>query len=207
MTSIAVGVVAHPIRKAMAHELAERTYAEVLTYDNDGVGEQANHQAVLEQLLEYGTDWVVCLEDDALPCADFRTRLIETLDHAPAGVVSLYLGTGRWAGTSPRHHERVVRGLVEDADRHGARWITAEALWHAVGVAIPRERAADLLQHLRGSTHPTDEAITDWCRKRHVTVHYTHPSLVDHRDDPRLVRAREQHVPRRAWRFEEAGSP
>ena len=206
MTSVAIGIVAHPSRGAMAHELAERTSAEVLSCDSEGAGEQANHQAALEQLLEYGTEWVVWLEDDAVPCADLRTRLLETLDAAPDGVVSLYLGTGRWAGTAPRQHEQVVRGLIEDADRDGSRWITAGSLWHAVGVAIPRDRVADLLQHLRGSTRPTDEAVSDWCRRHRVAVHYTHPSLVDHRDEPRLVQARERHVPRRAWRFEEATS-
>src|SRR5690606_24577395 len=135
----------------------------------------------------------------------FRAQLDRALEHAPAGIVSLYLGTGRWAGTAPSQHEPVVRGLVEDADRDGAQWITTGALWHAVGVAIPREHAVSLLQHLRGSPRPTDEAITAWCRQRRVAVHYTHPSLVDHRDERRLVHAREQHVPRRAWRFEEAG--
>jgi hypothetical protein len=202
-----VAVVAHPERLTSALLLRDQVQADHVSVDHFGRGEQWNHQEALEALARQPdqADWLVLLEDDAIPCSGFRAQLDRALEHAPAGIVSLYLGTGRWAGTAPSQHEPVVRGLVEDADRDGAQWITTGALWHAVGVAIPREHAVSLLQHLRGSTRPTDEAITDWCRQRRVAVHYTHPSLVDPRDERRLVHAREQHVPRRAWRFEEAG--
>lgn len=203
-----VAVVAHPARLTRALRLRDQVQADHVSVDHFGYGEQWNHQEALECLADArpDADWLVLLEDDAIPCRDLRTRLDQALADAPAGIVSLYLGTGRWAGTVPRQHEQVVRGLIEDADRDGSRWITAGSLWHAVGVAIPRDRVADLLRHLRGSTRPTDEAVSDWCRRHRVAVHYTHPSLVDHRDEPRLVQARERHVPRRAWRFEEATS-
>lgn len=203
-----VAVVAHPARLTRALRLRDQVQADHVSVDELGRGEQWNHQEALEVLARQPeqADWLVLLEDDAIPCSGFRAQLDRALEHAPAGIVSLYLGTGRWAGTVPRQHEQVVRGLIEDADRDGSRWITAGSLWHAVGVAIPREHAAALLRHLRGSTRPTDEAVSDWCRRHRVAVHYTHPSLVDHRDEPRLVQARERHVPRRAWRFEEATS-
>lgn len=203
MTSIAVGIVAHPSRQAMADKLARTVQADALSYDHHAAGERANHQSVIETLLEHDTDWVVLLEDDAVPCPDFRTHLVDALTHAPQGVVSLYLGTGRWAGTAPRHHQQVVRGLVEDADQEGARWITTTALWHAVGVAVRREQAASLLAHLHTSTTPTDEAITAWCRATHTPVHYTWPSLVDHHDGPTVTQHPDQQPRtqgRRAWR-------
>lgn len=203
MTTTAVGIVAHPDRQHMADVLARGVSAEVLSYDHESAGEQANHQATLEALLEHGTDWVVWLEDDAIPCPAFRTHLAKTLADAPPGIVSLYLGTGRWAGTSPPHHEQVVRGLVEDADRDGAQWITTAALWHAVGVAVRRDQAAQLLAYMRASALPTDEAITAWCRATRTPVHYTWPSLVDHYDGP-TVTAHPDMQPRaqgrRAWR-------
>lgn len=203
MTSVAIGIVAHPSRRTMADELARDVQADVLCYDHDNAGEQANHQATLEALLEHDTDWAVWLEDDAIPCADFRDQLVETLDDAPDGIASLYLGRGRWAGTSPRHHEPIVRGLIEDADRDGARWITAGSLWHAVGVAIPRKHGAPLLAHLRTTQAPTDEAITAWCRATRTPVHYAWPSQVDHRDGP-TVTTHPDRQPRtqgrRAWR-------
>jgi hypothetical protein len=176
-----VAVVAHPERLTSALLLRDQVQADHVSVDHFGRGEQWNHQEALEALARQPdqADWLVLLEDDAIPCSGFRAQLDRALEHAPAGIVSLYLGTGRWAGTAPSQHEPVVRGLVEDADRDGAQWITTGALWHAVGVAIPREHAVSLLQHLRGSTRPTDEAITDWCRQRRVAVHYTHPWVLE----------------------------
>lgn len=203
MTSIAVGIVAHPSRRDMALALAERTVAEEVWFDEDSDGEQATHQATLELVLAYDADWAVLLEDDAVPVPNFRDCLIEALATAPLGIVSLYLGTGRWAGTSPRHHEQVVRGLIEDADQEGARWITTGALWHAVGVAIPRTHAATLLAYLRDTVLPTDEAITAWCRATRTPVHYTWPSLVDHHDGPTVTLhpdGQQRTQERRAWR-------
>lgn len=201
--SIAIGIVAHPDRLQQARDLMTWTSANVISLDDKGHGERWNHQNTLAKLLRYRADWYVLLEDDALPGADFHGHLHHYLTTAPSGIVSLYLGTGRWAGTSPPHHERVVRGLIEDADQEGAEWITTGALWHAVGVAIPRTHASSLLAHLRDSPLPTDEAITAWCRATRTPVHYTWPSLVDHHDGPTVTlhpdgQQREQ--PRRAWR-------
>ncbi|WP_159794481.1 hypothetical protein [Puerhibacterium puerhi] len=201
--SVAIAVVAHPARAAMASDLFDAVAGNVLALDVDGRGEQANHQAALEALLDVDADWLVLLEDDAVPAPRFRTQLAAALADAGDAVVSLYLGTGRWAGTIPAAHEPVVRRLVADADAVGARWITADALWHAVGFAVPRRAARELLAHLRADILPTDQAVTSWCQRTATPVRYTWPSLVDHLDGPTVTQhpdGQPRREARRAWR-------
>lgn len=203
----AVAVVAHVARQDQAAELLHQVDADLISFDDGTHGERANHARALRWLIEHEQDaaWYVLLEDDAIPCVDFRVELRYRLKRVdPEALVSLYLGTGRWAGTVPSRHEPVVRGLVEKADESGANVIEAKELWHAVGIAVSAQNAMSLLSWLEAAPRrrPTDQAITDWAKHWSVDVLYTHPSLVDHRDDsPRLVGAPEAHVPRRAWKF------
>lgn len=201
--STAVGIVAVPERWTAGGRLARKVGSEVLVTDVRHHGERWCHQETLARLIDTGADWLVWLEDDALPCPRFRERLSDSLDSAGDALVSLYLGTGRWAGTSPARMEPVVRGMVERAESGGSRWIETDALWHAVAVAVPAYRAGSLLAHLRADPRPTDQAATRWARTHFLPVRYTWPSLVDHDDSlPRIVRTSDRPVPRRAWRVE-----
>ncbi|WIY84328.1 hypothetical protein [Propionimicrobium sp. PCR01-08-3] len=199
---IAVGVVAVLSRLEQAMRLSTEVGAEVLQVDDGGYGERVNHQETLRRLAGTGADVLVMLEDDAIPCTGFRSALDDYLvARMRPEIVSLYLGTGRWAGTSPSVQGPRVQALIDRADARGDRWIFADALWHAVGLAIPQCIAGSLLDYLAGDPSPTDEAITHWARKRGEKIAYTHPSLVDHRDDERVVDQPEDFVPRHAIRF------
>lgn len=203
---IALAIVAHIAREDLAAGLLEQTGADIISFDDGTHGERANHARALRWLIEHrDAQWYVLLEDDAIPCAGFVDELDWRLARSPEdALVSLYLGTGRWAGTVPSKHEPVVRALVAKADELGADLIEAKELWHAVGIAVSAQNAMSLLSWLEAAPRrrPTDQAITDWAKHWSVDVLYTHPSIVDHRDDsPRLVGAREAHVPRRAWKF------
>jgi hypothetical protein len=59
-----------------------------------------------------------------------------------------------------------------------------------VGYAIRTALLPDLLGDLphRIRTAPIDEAISAWAQERDYGISYTWPSLVDHRDEPSLVR-------------------
>lgn len=197
--NIAIGIVAHPSRSVMAKRLYDTVGADIISFDNNSFGERWNHTRALEELPR--ADWAVLLEDDAIPCPDFRVQLSNALQEAGDAIVSLYLGTGRWAGANPKTQEHVVRRLIQDADAQGSRWIEADALWHAVGIAIPYKYVESVLTYLQCSPLPTDQAITHWARQNHVPIFYTHPSLIDHADVPRIVRTQDKPVPRRAWAF------
>lgn len=181
--------------------LATEVDAEVVQIDDGGYGERVNHQETLRRLAETGADWLVMLEDDAIPCQGFHAVLDGCLDDSPGDIVSLYLGTGRWAGTVPSIHEPKVIAAVDQADANDSRWILADACWHAVGLAARECIAGQLLEHLTGDRSPTDEAITHWLQATGRQIAYTHPSLVDHRDDERTVSQPEGFVPRHAIRF------
>lgn len=199
MMQYAIGIVAHPSRSVMAKRLYDTIGADIIGFDNNSFGERWNHTRALEELPR--ADWAVLLEDDAIPCPDFRARLSDALNGAGDAVVSLYLGTGRWAGTNPKTQEQAIRRLIEDADERGNRWIEAIALWHAVGIAIPYQHIAAILHHFGRDAAPTDQAITHWARTYGVPIRYTHPSLVDHADVPRVVHTTDKPVVRRAWAF------
>ncbi|GMA26184.1 hypothetical protein GCM10025864_39430 [Luteimicrobium album] len=200
--SLAIGIVAHPDRLEMAWGLAKAVDAELLQFDHDLRGEQANHQAALDRLLFTDADWLLLLEDDAIPCIDFRARVSTWLEGVD-GIASLYLGTGRWAATVPRLHEPVVSRLVAEADAAHADRITSDALWHAVAVAVPLHHARSLHQGITRTHAPTDQAVSMWCKRHGVSVTYAHPSFVDHRDERAAVghQADVAVGPRRAWRF------
>ena len=201
-STVAIGIVAHPARIDDANRLAADVAADVVLVDHDEFGERWNHQQVLAWLIDNTeADWLVVLEDDAIPHPQLRELLPGILDDSPDNrLVSLYLGTGRWAGLRGERADAHVGQLVADADRAGARWVVADSLWHAVAIAVDRIYAGSLLTHLQRDPRPTDRAAGAWAQRCRFPVRYTHPSLVDHRDGPRLVPNGAATVARHAWR-------
>ncbi|HCC00043.1 MAG TPA: hypothetical protein DEP42_02285 [Ruminococcaceae bacterium] len=206
-TQIEVAIVAHPARKNQAHILAKQVQAYTLCMDEARKGERWNHQQALQRLLATEADWLVVLEDDAIPCQHFEEKLSFCLSQAKNCLVSLYLGTGRWAGTTPQMQEPIVRHLVKRATRHQDSWIKAKALWHAVGFAVPRSYADSLLAFLQKDPSPTDQAATHWLKSQRIPCWYTYPSLLDHADTARLVVGNEKPVRRVAWWFADEERP
>ena len=195
----AIGIVAHPHRAGDALALRDKIRADVVSFDHDGIGGRANHLRVLTTLAGTNVNWAVILEDDALPCRGFHDALGEWLRQAPSPIVSLYLGTGRWAGTVPSQHEPKVQALIDQADTDGSRWILG-GMWHAVGYAIRSDTLEAVIQRVDTSRTPIDQAIGRWAKENAQQVAYTWPSLVDHKDNGRLVDAAERNTTRRAWR-------
>lgn len=199
--SYAIGIVAHPKRQTQAEQLAHQVGAQVLVFDTETRGEQWCHQQTLRQLIETtDADWLILIEDDAIPCADFRNVLETYLSDAPHGILSLYLGTSAWAGESRTLNAPKVAGLVETANNANQRWITTTNLWHAVAIAIPAELAPQILHHLSQSPDHTDRAIGKWCQNNTTPVHYTWPSLVDHQEIQSINSPARDIGPRQAWK-------
>ena len=201
--NIAIGVVAHPSRREHVENLTDTVAFNVACYDTHGRGERWNHAETLRELLDTvpRADWYVLIEDDALPCADFRDRLAAALDQAGDDVlVSLYLGQGAWATRKPDTKHTVAR-LVRQADLTGG-WIDADEMWHAVGVCIRAEHARSVQAHLATESAPTDLALTRWAAAHEVGIRYTYPSLVDHADGASVIpRTTPRKAGRVAWRF------
>lgn len=180
-------IVAHPSRAYWAESLDFEVQADAVMVDSRSEGGKAMHLDALDMGALLGTEWVVVLEDDAVPCEGFRDELEAVLESATSSVVSLYLGTGRWAGKNRQSHEPVVRGLVGSAEATQAAFIGARELWHGVGYAIRTRCVASVVEAATKSRKPIDEAITAWCVAHSEPVLYAWPSLVDHADGPSIT--------------------
>lgn len=195
-----IGVVGHVSRLPMAQQLAGKVCAQYVSIDDGTLGCSGNHLKVWATLAERNPDaeWLCVLEDDAIPCTNFRHQLNQALAVAPTPIVSLYLGTG-----FPTQWQRFIRAAVAKADTDNATWIASTDLLHAVGYAIHTNLIPDMLTHTN-ATLPIDQAISAWARRNKHQVAYTWPSLVDHHDgQPAITHrhdGRPRNKPRKAWR-------
>ncbi len=192
LPSIAIGIVAHLKREAMATDLAHRVGAQVICWDRDKarIGAERNHLRVWEWLAGADSEWGVVLEDDVVPCRRFAKNLTEAITHAPTPIVSLYLGRGRCAGHDPLYQQWVARVITKDVS-----FITAPSLLSAQGYAMRTELFADHEKVRHEAFHPgrpnmpIDEAISVWAKKQRPgsNISYCRRSIVDHRDGQTLV--------------------
>lgn len=95
---INVAIVAHKERKAQAVKLADLVDADHISMDMGDKGAGKNHRDAWTWHQHHYSDWSVTLEDDAVPCKDFRQELEKALTVAPTHLVSLYLGKVKPAG-------------------------------------------------------------------------------------------------------------
>lgn len=211
---VAIGVVGHNQRGDQAADLMHQVGAVYRSMDNGTLGCDHNHRRVWKHLAGTTTDWVLVLEDDAIPCDDFPDQLKQALTHTPTNVLSLYLGTSRPVWYQPRGEKsaRKLQPLITDAlaKADDACYLTAPKLFHAVAVAIRTSLVRDMLAWTTESKRPIDYAISDWCEARGHTVAYTLPSIVQHADGDTLFthpdrqprnrpRIAHQHGTRETW--------
>lgn len=183
-----IGIVAHTARFQQADRLADKVNADYMSVDDGTLGCDGNHKKVWAHLYNHSDDdWLIVLEDDAVPVDDFTAQAAAALAASPSPVVSFYLG---------RHHlpeldwEKRKLDTIDKAQAEDANFITTNHLLHAVAVAMRRDHVTSMYHHLETLplVLPIDEAITHWMHNRGVTVSYTWPSLVDHADQPTLFR-------------------
>ena len=178
MTSVEIGIVAHPNRKHMAQELGRKVGTACISWDTWGMGAARNHQLAWQYAKSSDADWLVFLEDDAVPVTGFRTQLEQVLRHCPGDIVSLYLGRGR-----PDQWQLPISTVISQ----DVSFFRARTLLHAVGYAIrtpllkPLDRA---ILHLPAKVELA-EGIGRWARRTNRGIFYARPSIVDHLDgDP-----------------------
>lgn len=192
---VSTAVVAHSARKHHAYDLAATLDAS-LAYDPAGTyGPGTNHRRAWQLANTSAAHWIMVVEDDALPCADFINQLAALLPTAPTPVVSLYLGTNYPPHLAPR----ALRAQAEAA-RQGEPWLTLATCNHAVALAIRQPLVDHMLANI-DTDLPIDEAISDWATQHGHAISYPTISLVDHRDEPTVINhpdGQPRSLPRRA---------
>lgn len=204
-----VGVAAHTSRIGMARELADRVGADVLNVNGHEGGSRedaiiacaANHLQVLRRLWRSvaGHEWLVVLEDDALPIPDFRVHAAAALSCAPSPVIGFYINR---AGTA--HN----LAMLCRAGATGAAWMVANHLVSAVAYAVRADHVLGLLDMYTqlGYERTVEERLTYWAAGHRRTVYgeprfyYTMPSLVDHAVGESIIFPEVDRQIRRAWR-------
>lgn len=198
-----IGIVAHEARIAKAYNLFHEVQADYIRVDSttDGLGCEGNHRAVWASTAAMADEgeWVVILEDDALPVPSFRAEASAALAVAPADVVSFYMGKLR-----PGHWQAFMGQAVAQANSDNACWILSDTTLHAVAIALRGPDLVDMMLNRTSTmTRPIDERITMWCRQFGHATAYSHPSLVDHADETPCITTRfdgaEREPGRVAW--------
>lgn len=190
---IDIRVMAHRDRSGAVGRLERLTGAR--TVWDRGRGENDTGDRAWALPAARGVEWVVVLQDDALPVPAFRSQLAAALTVAPSPVVSLYLGTGY-----PERIQGRLERTVADAEAGDASWIVAPALFWGVGVAVRVDLVPKMIMSVRRSKSPYDTRLSQWCRADGHSVSYTWPSLVDHADGRSMINNRPRTLPRVAHR-------
>lgn len=185
-----IAVVSHPDRAEMGADLA-RELDGLLLMDGDDQGSARGcarmHTLALRTLAETSeSEWLVVLEEDAVPVPDFRAHAEAALAWAPSPLVSFYLGTGTNWGV-----QHAITVALWTAKREGLAWLGADCLMSTVGYAVNRSVIVDLLTDIDATDDELPVAITRSAQARDLAVHYTWPSLIDHRDGWSTIGGRE----------------
>lgn len=183
-----------------ASELALTTGADIIV-DPVGDGSERsatdNHVRAL-QFADPTADWIVVLEDDAVPIDDFSSVLYNQLSEIENDkIVSLYLGKQRPPSIQPTL-QRTVESAPEDTS-----WLVTRNLYWGVGVCIPGGFVDSISDHVLSSSHPWDSSVGRWALTNSVEVWYSWPSLVDHLDEETTINHADgmgRVSGRRAWR-------
>lgn len=178
-----VAVVGHVKRMDMATQLATEVAADELFMDDGFKGEWGNHEYAWRAAARSGKTHAVILQDDAVPIPDFREHAQRAAEERPDSLISLYTGTHR-----PRKEE--VERAVRLAETKEASWLSADTLMWGVGVVVPVALIDEILDTVKISKLPYDQRIGLWAEKTQKLVYYTWPSLINHADEPTVIKGR-----------------
>jgi hypothetical protein len=136
------------------------------------------------------------IQDDVWPCLDVVAGAERALAWVPAGhPVSLYLG----------RVQPFAQQVQRAADRagEGSSWITMTEVYWGPGIIVPVGDIAPMLEWYRSPKGQKvtnyDRRVGHWFKATGRAAWYTWPSLVEHRGDESLVRAKK--TKRTAHRF------
>lgn len=184
---ISVALQTHPLRAALAAQLAEAIGGDVeLAVDPDPDGRPSPWRAYRNalELTPAGATHRLVIQDDAIVCRDFRETVTRAVAARPDRLITLFVG-----GLPREHRNRVLTACSRDepwAELDNLRWCPAIALVWPVAMIGPLLDFYDKLPSARWTAD--DEIIGRYCKTTLRLPLATVPSLVEHPDDvPSLV--------------------
>ena len=179
--SISVAVCGHYKRREMSESLASQLDCPI-SMDVGTRGSIANHDATLRLAAEADADWLIAIEDDAQPVADFYDQAERALRECPAPIASLYFG---YVGK----RDPGMDYLLRTQDRH---WIMGTGLANAVCLAVHRTFYPQLMSLCTESNDlPADHRYSEAALQLgYDWVPHAYPSLVEHADVDSLIAGR-----------------
>lgn len=175
---ISIVIMAHPSRRKQAERLLVELTAYpfikcYITWD-----EQNSEWHTGKRALQAGigkADWHVVIQDDAILTPDFYHNVEQMIcSLGQKTLISLYTGTSR------PFPERIKTAVDNAVDGSFLRF--HQLLW-GVGVAIPSDHIAPMLEFVEDIELQYDNKIGEFYCRQGMPVYYCIPSLVDHDDD------------------------
>lgn len=176
---ISITIMAHPKRRKQANallvKLSQYPFIQCyITWDRKN-SEWDTGERALRTGIKAGADWHVVLQDDAVLCDNFYDNLVGALNTVPLkSLISLYTGTAR---PMP---DRVTNAVKRAGN---CSWLVFNTLLWGVGIVIPTQHLADLLESIADRQEVYDTRIGVGYQQQRLPVYYTNPSLVDHDND------------------------
>ena len=173
---ISITIMAHPKRRKQAEKLLVQLAGQgfincYITWDQIN-NEWDTGSRALRRGIDAGGLYHVVIQDDAILPPNFYEHCVNALNAVPQRVlVSLYTGTVR---PLP---DRVAHAVKKAAK---CSWLKSNLLYWGVGIAIPTNQIADMLDFVADRTEVYDQRIGWAYMRQALPVYYTNPSLVDH---------------------------
>lgn len=189
MTTVSIAVCAHESRRAMAESLAAQLECPI-SMDDGTIGGARNHDETLRLAGGTDADWIIAMEDDALPVPNFHEHAAAALAVSPSPVTSLYFG----------YVDRPDAGIVERL-KPDIHWLSLHALANTVCLAVRRDHLEPLLTEAsKYGEMCCDMRYEQAAIKLGITSFaYSNPSLVQHRDGKTVNYTGAPHISRQAY--------
>jgi hypothetical protein len=183
---MSISIMAHPDREEFVKGLLKEVGGTIpVAMDRRGEGSWSCARKAWT-LHDKFADYHLVLQDDAIPCSNFRERAISVLPEERSMAVSLFM-----AASNPKRTEDIVRRYT----RGETSWVSPY-LYNGVAIALPIPMILPMIDwvddkrramHRRWGLHRSDGRIFMYLHAKGIQTFYPIPCLVDHRDSPSIV--------------------
>jgi hypothetical protein len=179
---ISTAIMTHPRRRRQAEALARRCAdlnpVVVLDPEPDAAPSALRSARLAWDAAEPAATHHLVLQDDAVPCPGFGTRLTAAVEAQPDAALALFVSWGSRLSYAVRLAALCGFGWTEVVERY----------MPTVALVMPAGAARDMASFLRTADGTDDdEAVLRYLSQVGLPAYAAVPSLVDHRDLPSLT--------------------